>query len=81
VAARNLAATLAGQTLEEFDPADLGYIVPLAPGRAAGVVLGTHLRGRVPYVLHYVMCVYRSWGLANKAAALLDLLHKRERSA
>lgn len=76
-AARNLAAGLRGQAMETFDPRDLGYLVPLAPGQAAGIVLGCHMRGRVPYALHYAMCLFRSWNWTNRVGAAIDLVRKR----
>jgi len=31
------------------------------------------LHGRLPYGLHYLMCILRSWGWRNRAGVLGDL--------
>ena len=69
-AAINVLRALHGEPLERFDPRDLGYIVPLAPGAGAGDILGWALHGRVPQMLHYLMCSFRSWGWANRLGVL-----------
>ena len=55
-------------------------MVPLAPGQAAGVVLGREVCGRVPYFLHYFLCAFRSWGPGNKLAVVRDIASSRARS-
>ena len=72
-AAVNVARAVEGRPPLPFRPADLGYVVPLAPGHAAGMVLGRELHGRLPYGLHYLMCILRSWGWRNRAGVLGDL--------
>jgi NADH dehydrogenase FAD-containing subunit len=59
-AARNALLRLAGRPMEEYRPADPGYVIPLANGRACGRVLGMNARGRLPILLHMAMGVYRT---------------------
>ncbi len=76
-AARNAVSALRGRTLKVFDPRDLGYVVPLAPGEGAGIVLGREVVGRLPYFLHFVMSTWRSWGIRNKVSVATDFILKR----
>jgi NADH dehydrogenase len=73
-AAANVIRTLEKRPLRRYAPADLGYVIPLAPGRAAGVVLGREMHGRLPALLHYFMTIFRTWGWRNRAGILTDLL-------
>jgi NADH dehydrogenase len=73
-AAGNALRTLDRKPLQPFRATDLGYLVPLAPGRAAGVVLGWEGVGRLPSALHYAMCSIRSWSWANRLGIPLDLM-------
>ncbi|MFW6066277.1 MAG: FAD-dependent oxidoreductase, partial [Planctomycetota bacterium] len=74
LSARNILRAIGGRELLTFNPLDPGYLVPLAPGRAAGVVLGREFRGRFPYLLHYFMGMARSWGRRNRFGLLGDML-------
>lgn len=76
-AARNVLATLSGRRLEAFYPMDPGYIVPLAPGAGAGVIMGHELHGVSPQLLHYLMCSARSWGWANRLGVLASAFRRR----
>lgn len=75
-AAANVARAVEGKALRPYRPLDPGYVVPLAPGAAAGKVLGLSIAGRIPYLLHYFMCVYRTWGWKKKWRVLSDLFGK-----
>ncbi len=75
-AARNVLRSMAGRPLEPFRPFDPGYIVPLAPGQGAGVVLGVEMVGRLPSLLHYLMCVARTWSWSNRLGMSRDLMFK-----
>ena len=77
VAAANLLRLLRGRPLKTFDPLDPGYVVPMAPGQASGSVLGLDVRGRLPEALHYVLCVYRTRGWANRVDIVKDLLSRK----
>jgi len=77
-AARNVLAARAGREMEAFDPWDPGYIVPLAPGKAAGRIMGLPFRGRLPYGMHYFLCMFRSWGWPNRLGVLGDVLRRAE---
>ncbi len=77
-AARNALRMLDRRPLHPFRAVDLGYVVPLAPGRAAGVILGWETVGRLPSALHYAMCSIRSWSWANGSGVLLDLVRGGE---
>ncbi|MFP4104554.1 MAG: NAD(P)/FAD-dependent oxidoreductase [Phycisphaerae bacterium] len=69
--------TLTGREIRVFNPADPGYVVPLAPGKAAGSVLGRKMKGTTPFLLHYVMSLYRSWSWRQRKRIISDLLFRR----
>ena len=81
VAASNVVRSILGKPLLPFHPSDPGYVVPLAPGQGAGVVLGRELVGRIPQILHYLMCALRSWGCRNRWGVLSDLCTRRPAAA
>ena len=73
-AADNVLASLTNRIQREFDPADPGYVVPLAARAGVGHVLGLGVRGRLPAMLHYMMSAFRSWGWRNRGRLMRDLL-------
>ncbi len=73
-AANNLVYRLHGLRLKKYKPLDLGYIIPMANNKSCGRVLGINLKGRLATVLHYLMCIYRSYGLRNKMGILKCLI-------
>jgi NADH dehydrogenase len=74
VAGRNIIRSMNGQGLEEYRPVDLGYIIPMANNRSCGIILGMSMRGIIPTMAHYCMCVYRSYSLKNKLGIIKNLL-------
>jgi NADH:ubiquinone reductase (H+-translocating) len=76
-AAFNIMNSILKKPLKKYKPVDLGYIVPMAHGRASGVILGRRAGGRLAYMMHYAMCVYRSeW--SNKMAVMKSVLMKSQ---
>lgn len=61
-AAANMARAATGKALVPYRPLDPGYILPMANGLSCGLIFGIPLQGRLPTLLHYVMCAYRSIG-------------------
>jgi NADH dehydrogenase len=80
-AAANAVRSLDDSPLEAFSPFDPGYVVPLAMGLAAGVVMGVEMTGHLPSFLHYALCAARSWGMLSRARVLGDLLSSLRRPA
>lgn len=76
IAAKNTFKSILGQPLLKYNPVDLGYIIPMAHGKAFGLVLRRKVRGRLGYLMHYFMCIYRS-GLQNKIGIIKDLFFKK----
>lgn len=76
VAAKNIVNNITGKPFIKYRPRDLGYLIPMAHGKAPGVVLGKNVHGFTGYVMHYMMCAYRSYKL-NKVRVLRDVLLKR----
>lgn len=76
LAARNVLHDMRGEPLESFDPFDPGYVIPLAPGKGTGVVFGREFHGRMPFILHYLISIYRSMGFANKYNVFRDLMRE-----
>ncbi|MCM8797390.1 MAG: FAD-dependent oxidoreductase, partial [Candidatus Omnitrophica bacterium] len=73
-AALNIINSINGLPLRRFIPRDLGYIIPVANNRSCGTVLGADLKGRLPTLLHFVMCIYRSYGIKNRLGILSQLI-------
>jgi len=72
--ARNVISASRGRALEKYRPRDFGYIIPMANNFSCGRVFGLSFKGRLPTLLHYLMCAYRSWGLRNKFGIIADLM-------
>jgi NADH dehydrogenase len=73
LAAQNVVAASGGRPLMPFVPYDPGYVLPLAPGKGSGIILGQQLEGLVPCALHYGMSIARSRGLRNQVGLIRDL--------
>lgn len=73
-AAGNIIRSIKGEKLKEYDPVDLGYIIPMANNRSCGTVFGLNLRGILPTILHFVMCIYRSYSFKNRFGIVRGLL-------
>ncbi|MCX5710261.1 MAG: FAD-dependent oxidoreductase [Candidatus Omnitrophica bacterium] len=73
-AAKNIIRSIKGTSLKKFEPVDLGYIIPMANNRSCGTVFGLNLKGFLPTMLHFIMCIYRSYGLKNKLGIIKGLL-------
>lgn len=74
VIAANIINSIKARKMSIYKPLDLGYIIPMANNRACGNILGRDILGPIPVIMHYFMCVYRSYGLKNKLGLLGDLL-------
>lgn len=68
-AAANIIRYFHGERLRAYRPLDPGFVLPMAHGRSCGTVGGIRLRGRLPTLLHYLMCAYRLPKLAQKIKA------------
>ncbi|MCK9603755.1 MAG: FAD-dependent oxidoreductase [Candidatus Omnitrophica bacterium] len=73
-AAANIIRDIKGLPLRKYRPLDLGYIIPMANNRSCGRVLGLNMKGVLPTIFHFIMCIYRSYGLKNKFAIIRDLI-------
>ncbi|MEI6832076.1 MAG: FAD-dependent oxidoreductase [Candidatus Omnitrophota bacterium] len=69
----NIINSIKGISLKKFTPGDLGYIIPMANNKSCGVIFGLNLKGFFPTVLHFIMCIYRSYGIKNKLGIIRDL--------
>ncbi len=75
-AAGNIINTIEGRPLEKYKPRDFGYIIPMANNRSCGIVFGINLKGYIPTLMHYLMCIYRAYSLKNKLGIVKSLLQK-----
>lgn len=75
-AARNIRRRMVGRPGLPCRPRDLGYLIPLASGKAWGEILGIRVGGRLGSFLHYFMCVYRTLGWKNKIGIVKNLASK-----
>ena len=76
IAGQNIISRIRKKDLNDFAPTDLGYLLPLAFGRAPGVVLGRSVSGIVGFWLHYIMSRVRA-PKSNKLAIFKELLFSR----
>lgn len=72
--AKNIIASIKSKKLVEYKPVDLGYIIPMANNRSCGTVFGLNLKGKLPTLLHFVMCIYRLCGWGNKIGFVKNLI-------
>jgi NADH dehydrogenase len=73
-AADNIIRSIKKLPLKKFRPRDLGFVIPMANNKSCGEVFGLNLKGFLPTLLHFVMCIYRSRGLRNKIGLISDLI-------
>lgn len=73
-AAENIIRSIEGKGLKEYRPHDLGYVIPMANNNSCATVFGMNLKGLLPTLLHFIMCVFRSYGLKNKFGIIKDLM-------
>ena len=74
LAAENVANIIKGRPLKKYMPMDLGYVIPMANNYSCARVFGLNLKGRLPTLLHFLMCIYRSAGIKNKWGIVLNLM-------
>ncbi len=72
-AACNIIAQDQNRPLKKYKPVDLGYVVPIANNKSCGKMLNINARAPITTWLHYLMCLYRSYGMRNKWGILRDL--------
>ena len=77
-AAQNIINSIKARPLCKYRPADLGYIIPMANNRSCGDVLGVSLKGFIPTVFHFIMCIYRSWSWRNRSCIVKNLFKERK---
>jgi NADH dehydrogenase FAD-containing subunit len=74
LAANNIIRSIKGKKLIEYKPVDLGFIIPMANNHSCGNVFGVNLKGKLPTLLHFIMCVYRLYGMRNKIGFIKSLM-------
>lgn len=74
-AARNTVNTIKSAKLRKYKPVDLGYIIPMANNISCGTVFGINVKGILATLLHFAMCLYRSWSLKNRICLMRSLIH------
>jgi NADH dehydrogenase len=80
-AAVNIINSIKGHKLRKYMPRDLGYIIPMANNKSCGRVFGVNLKGVLPTLFHFVMCIYRSYGFKNKFGIIKGLTNSTAHSA
>lgn len=73
-ASRNILNIIRRRPLKKYKPLDLGYVIPMANNKSCGIILGLKIKGLLATVLHYFMCIYRSYGLRNKGEVIRTML-------
>jgi len=74
-AANNIIALIHGNETNSFHVTDPGFIVPMANWYSCGKVFGKNIQGEKATLLHYLMSVYRSYGLKNRIMVMMNELH------
>ncbi len=60
-ASQNIINSIGNKKLENYNPIDLGYLIPLVYGKAPGQLFGKYkVNSRIGYLLHYLLSAYRS---------------------
>jgi NADH dehydrogenase len=72
--AASIIKSVKGKRLKKYRPVDFGYIIPMANNKSCGRVFGINLKGLLPTMFHFMMCIYRSYGLKNKFGIIRELI-------
>jgi len=75
--AKNIIRSIKGKKPVSYKPIDLGYIIPMANNYSCGNVFGVNLKGKLPTLLHFIMCIYRLYGVRNKIGFVRNLIRHR----
>ncbi len=73
-AAANIIKSIRSQEPVKYAPVDLGYIIPMANNKSCGAVMGLNVTGMNATMMHFIMCVYRSFGFKNKSGIIKSLI-------
>jgi NADH dehydrogenase len=73
IAAMNILRLIRGRPLRSYRPLDFGYVIPMANNKSCGNIFGIDMKGYLPTLLHYLMCIYRSFSLSNKFGIIKQL--------
>ena len=76
-AAQNVINTIKDKRLNKYRPVDLGYIIPMANNTSCGKIIGIEMKGFLPIIFHFAMCIYRLTGWKKKLDLLKGLIKKR----
>ena len=74
LAALNIIRSIEGKELLKYKPLDLGYVIPMANNKSCGRVMGVNLTGFLPTCFHFIMCIYRSYGISNRVGIIKNLI-------
>ncbi|MCK9573275.1 MAG: FAD-dependent oxidoreductase [Candidatus Omnitrophica bacterium] len=75
--AKNIIRAIKGKKPVSYKSIDLGYIIPMANNYSCGNVFGVNLKGKPPTLLHFIMCIYRLYGIRNKIGFIRNLVLHR----
>ncbi len=75
-AASNILRLAKGSSLKKFRPSDLGFLIPMANNQACGTVFGMKVKGKIAIAMHYIMSLYRAYGIKNKWGILGALIRR-----
>jgi len=73
-AALNISRSIRGLNMVQYKPIDLGFVIPMANNKSCADIMGINMKGFIPTCLHYIMCIYRSYGVKNKFGIIRDLM-------
>jgi NADH dehydrogenase len=75
LAATNCVALIKNTILKKYNYFDPGFIVPMANGKSCGEVYSFRVKGKIATTLHYLLSIYRSYGLYNRIVILQGTSH------
>lgn len=73
---KNIVRSVQAKELLEYKPIDLGYVIPMANNKSCGKVLGVNLKGFLPTLMHYFMCIFRTYGFKSRLRIVKELIMK-----
>ena len=79
LAAANILRSNRNNPPAKYVPLDLGFVIPMANNKSCGRVMGVNLKGALPTLMHYLMCIYRTRGLINKLRLIRELIKINQR--